>query len=246
MPHAACALPHSTARSPVSMECARFRAEAEKLVKSLEACGRSFLRVSTAEISISQFDEPAARDVLYRLTELPNAVHMLGEAPLSLAEARTLFNSCLLDALFSVVSRLQWAQFSTQLDLIAVCNSRGVPSMRGMVLADNALACLAELLHAWQRVSSFDGHETARLETFSRWFYWLEVSAWHQGWFKVVSGMHTAAGSRARSLFYARPSSLWRRFGLQSPHAADALTPRTWCWRRLRARCKGCAMSLQA
>lgn len=163
------------------MECGPFRVEAEQLVKALEACGRSFLRASTAEISISEFDEPAAQEVLYRLTELPNALHMLGEEPLSLAEARTLFNSCLLDTLFSVVSRLQWQQYCSQLDLIAVCNSRGVPSMRGLVLADNALACITELLHAWERVPLFRGGDTARMETFSRYGSWLEVSAWRRG-----------------------------------------------------------------
>ena len=142
------------------MASAQFKKQAEKRVRALEACGRPFWRSSRERISVAQFESPAARDALFDLSDLLNQLQLSGEGPLSLAQAQSLFNSCILDALCSVLTRLQWRQFGTDLDALANVN-------RGFIAAGRALDCVVQLLGACERVMSSEA-ETAWRETHSR------------------------------------------------------------------------------
>ena len=142
-------------------DVAQFRRQAEQLVHALEACGPSFAQSSRAEISISQLEDPQTTEALRSLTALPYQLAVDRDAPLSLAEARTLYKSCLLDTLCSILNRLQWRHFCGQLDDLALRD-------RGFTSASFALACIRELLRSWNRVKRSSDAETARLESFGR------------------------------------------------------------------------------
>ena len=140
----------------------QFSSQAEQLVSALEARGRSFERLSQAEITLSQLQHPLTRDAIYRLTDLPDLLHLAGEEPLSLAEARAFYQSRILDALCSVLRRLQWTQFCKRLDALGTDG-------RALTVASRALDCMYELLHAGWRVHSSEDAECARQEAFSRY-----------------------------------------------------------------------------
>ena len=143
------------------MAYAQFRSQGDQLVKALEARGHLFQRSAKAEIPISQLEgNPVTKDIFFRLADLPNLLNLAGDGPLSLAHARILYSSCILDTLYSVLSRIEWKTFCTQLDSIAVYG-------KGFILCGAALDCIFELLHAGWRVVA--GADTARRETFARY-----------------------------------------------------------------------------
>lgn len=145
------------------MAFASFRTQVEQLVGALEAHGRPFSQTSQAVISISLLKDPLTLGAFTSLTDLPFHLRLAGEEPLSLTEARGLYNSCLLDNLCSIVSRLEWEDF--QLDDLAPSPE----SPCGFTAASSALSCIRELLHAWQRVQPSSDAEAAALESFSRY-----------------------------------------------------------------------------
>ena len=140
------------------MDCAKFRRRAVQLGRALEARGRPFAQSSQAEISISQLEDPLTTEAFSSLIELPFQLRVAKDAPLSLTEARTLYNSSLLDTLCRILNRLQWRHFCNHVDDLA---SRG----RGFTSAGNALACIHELLRSWHRVQPSSDAEVARLES---------------------------------------------------------------------------------
>lgn len=83
---------------------------------------------------------------------------MAGEEALSLAEARALYQSCLLDTLCSVLRRIPWRQFCNQLDVIA-----GDESL--FILLGCGFDCIQKQISAWNHVLPI----SARLETFGRY-----------------------------------------------------------------------------
>ena len=87
------------------MAFAQFQSQVVELISALEARGRHFSQSSKAEISISELE--AHRDAFYQLTLLPMHLHLThGDEPLSLADARTLYRSGLIDVLCSILNRL--------------------------------------------------------------------------------------------------------------------------------------------
>ena len=140
---------------------AQFCRQAEQLVQALEARGGPFAQSSCAEISVSQLEDPLTTKAFRDLTDLPFILRVAGEAPLSLAEARTLYKSCLIDALCSVLRRLQWRCFCSRLDDLAALD-------RGFTTAGSALICIRELLESWHRIEPCSDEGTARPEIFGR------------------------------------------------------------------------------
>ena len=98
------------------MACAKFHSRAAQLVTSLEARGRQFLQSSTADIPVSQLEDPLTADTFYCLAVLPTWLGLNKNKRFTLAEARSLYNSRVLDTLCSILSRLQWGQFCNQHD----------------------------------------------------------------------------------------------------------------------------------
>ena len=144
------------------MAYAQFKSQAEQLVKALEARGGPFQQLSKAAISVSQLESnPVTKDIFFRLADLPNLLNLAGDGPLSLAHARILYSSAVLDTLCSILTRLQWKEFCAQLDCIAVYG-------KGFILCGAALDCIFELLHAGWRVTALGHADTARRETFGR------------------------------------------------------------------------------
>ena len=119
-----------------------------------------FLQSSKAQISVSQLDDPLTKEIFYRFVDLLPC--LAREEALSLAEARALYHSCLLDTLCSVLRRLQWRQFCNQLDVIA-----GDESL--FILLGCNLDCLQKQISAWNRVLPISDAALARLETFGRY-----------------------------------------------------------------------------
>ena len=148
------------------MATAQFQIQGQELVRALEARGRHFLPASKARIPLSELEDPVTGDILFRLTDLPSRLHLAGDERLQLTEARILYKSAVLDALCSLLKRLQWRQFCTQLDRLA--RSDG-----SFVLVGRALDCLMVLLRAWRHVGPQGVRPsrdtcTAMSETFNR------------------------------------------------------------------------------
>lgn len=153
-----------------------FQSQAAQLVSALEVRGRQYLPSSKAEISVSELE--AHQDAFYRLTRLPNQLNLTGNEPLSLAEARVLYKSSTLDTLCSVLNRLPWNHFCTQLGTL-VCHGRG------FIIASSAFDCIYDLLRAYRRVQPSDV-AAARLEVFGRCILWQEGSAYRLRWVRLV------------------------------------------------------------
>ena len=178
----------------------------DQLVRALEARGRLCMRSSTAEISVSQFESLLTDDdVLCLFDELLGPLSKAEEGPLSLAKARLLYNSSLNDALCSILKRLSWRQFSSQLDVLA-------DPLSGFMLASYVLDCALGLLSPWRRVQGHN-RETASLEVFGRYSkscaHWarLVLPVARMQTFKRLSHRTTGSGSRAWSPFYMRLST---------------------------------------
>ena len=144
------------------MAFAQFGRQAEQHVQALEARGRLFSQASEAGIPVSQLEDPRTLKAFRRLTELPSKLRLVGEEPLTLTEARALYDSCLLDTLCSILRRLQWTHFCTQLDDLAL-------EGRGFSSAGSAMACIRHLLHSRHRVQPSSDAETAELEYVGRY-----------------------------------------------------------------------------
>ena len=138
-----------------------FNRKAEELVSALKAHGRLFVQSSKAEVSVGQFEELLTEDVLKPLTALPHVLDFAGGQHLSLTQARTLDESGLLDALISILSRLNFRQFSSHLDALATRNT-------GFTLANVSLDCILVALSARWRVWPPSDMHLARREVFSR------------------------------------------------------------------------------
>ena len=142
-----------------------FRTQVEQLTGALEAHERSFCQASQAAIPVSLLKDSPTLEAFNSLTDLPFCLSLTGEEPLSLTEARVLFNSALLDTLCSVLSRLEWETFDLE-DLDATPHHPSSPDTpRGLTAVYVAVSCIRELLHAWQRVHPPDA---AALESFGR------------------------------------------------------------------------------
>ena len=142
-----------------SMDCEQFLTQSAELVSALEARGRCFERTSKAAISVSQFEHPLTNDAICRIMDL---LHLVGQQPLSLSEARNLFSSSILDTFCSLLSRLQWKQFRTRLD--ALETEEG-----GFRLASLALHTTYEMLSAGWEVQSHSNAESQEAqEDFNR------------------------------------------------------------------------------
>ena len=109
-----------------------FRRLAVQLNSVLETRGRPLLQSGSALILVSQFEQLFSGDAAERLRDLP--VLLRGarreKDPLTLSEARTILNCCLLDTLCSMLEKLQWSQICSRSD--AVSRKRGC-----MMLADS-------------------------------------------------------------------------------------------------------------
>lgn len=141
-----------------------FRRLAVQLNGVLETRGRPLLQPGSAGISFRQFEQLFSRDVAERLEDLPVLLHgaRREKDPLTLTEARTILNCCLLDTLCSVLEKLQWSQICSQSD--AISKKRGC-----MMLADCALDCISEALFIYERVQPSSCVDTARAEAFGRY-----------------------------------------------------------------------------
>ena len=141
------------------MAYTQFQSQVVEVISALEARGHQYSQSSKAEISISELE--AHQDAFYRLTRLPHQLHLTCEdETLSLAEARLLYNSSLLDTLFSILYRVPWTYFCT--DLHSLVCPRG-----GFLVAGSAFDCIYALLDAYRRVQPPSRH--ASLETFGRY-----------------------------------------------------------------------------
>ena len=142
-----------------------FRRFAVQLNSVLETRGRPLLQPGSAKISFRQFEQLFSGDVAERLRDLP--VLLRGarreKDPLTLAEARTINNCCLVDTLCSMLESLEWSQVLSQFD--AISKKRGC-----MMLADCALDCISEALYIYERVQPSSDVETARAEAFGRYY----------------------------------------------------------------------------
>ena len=144
--------------------CEQYQRRAKLLTHALTACGVQFSQASKAEIPISELEQPQVIAVCGQLAALQYQLSLTGEDPLSLTDARALFNSCVVDAMLSILSRLRWSQFCRQTDALAVLE-------RGFRLAGIGLTCVQELLHACHRVVPPHDADVARTETFGRYYY---------------------------------------------------------------------------
>lgn len=143
--------------------CARFSREVSQLVEALAQCGSQFLPSSRAGISIRELEYAfTAREAVFRVTDLAKLLDSARAEPLSLTEARTLLSSPLLDMLCSILSRLEWMQFCTELEALE-------SPMRGLFLVTSTLDCITELLRTWSRVQPVSDTMTAVKETFERY-----------------------------------------------------------------------------
>ena len=158
------------------MAFAQFHDHVKQHVKALEDCGSLFSISSNADIPVSQLEHLPTNEAFHRLTSLPSQLRLAGDEPLSLTEARQLYSSSLLDTLCSIIERLQWQQLRDKLDEL--------PTVGGaFVSAGCALNCIHKLLEAWSRVQPSSHAETARLETFGRYYrLWQEESADRPRW----------------------------------------------------------------
>ena len=147
------------------MAFASFRREAEHLIGALEARGRPFSQSSQAVISVSLLRNPLTLEAFKRLTDLPLQLRLAGEEPLSLAQARILFNSSLIDTLVSVIKRLQWDGFFSQLHALHMHGT-------GFTAIGSALSCVCQLLHAWHRVLPPSDAQRAALEALAGTTVW--------------------------------------------------------------------------
>ena len=127
------------------MACAQFQVQAVQLISALEARGRQFSQSSKAGISIAEFEHPLTRDAFIRLTNLQYQLHLDGDEPLSLADARILYLSPVLDTLCSVLARLPWRHFCIELGTLTAAD-------RSFMMAGSALNRIYALLHAHRRV----------------------------------------------------------------------------------------------
>ena len=135
----------------------------DQLVRALEAQGRQFMRSSTAEISVSQFEDLLTDDdVLCLFDDLMGSLSKADKGPLSLAEGRRLYDSQLLATLCSLLKRLNWRQFSSELDVLA-------DPLRGFMLACYVFDCALGLLNSWRRIEPPNA-VIAKLEVFGRYF----------------------------------------------------------------------------
>ena len=141
----------------------KFSVQAARLVGAWEACGRPFSLSSQDVIAIRQLNDPLPLEVFNSLAELPFQLRLAGEEPLSLAEARTLYDSIVLDTLCNVLSRLKWRGFCSPNELTQLSRNG-----RGFAAVGSALVCIRELLHAWHCVQPACDAETASLESFGR------------------------------------------------------------------------------
>ena len=141
-----------------------FRRLAVQLNSVLETRGRPLLQSGSALILVSQFEQLFSGDAAERLRDLP--VLLRGarreKDPLTLSEARTILNCCLLDTLCSMLEKLQWSQICSRSD--AVSRKRGC-----MMLADSALDCVYEALFTYECVQPSSHIEIARAEAFGRY-----------------------------------------------------------------------------
>ena len=138
-----------------------FSKKTKQLIKALEACGRHFSASSKAQISVSQFKKLLRKDTLFCLLHLPTLQHLAGDRPLSLTEARALYDSPILDSVCSILSRLTWREFGNRLDEVANVDGE-------FIAAGRALDCVIELLHARERVQPSRDAKIAWQESFSR------------------------------------------------------------------------------
>ena len=145
----------------VRLACDEHCKHMEELVEDLGADMRLLELASCAEVSVSQLEQ--YKDLFDCIIDLTVRLHLVGKVPLSLTEARALYQSCLLDMLCTVLGRLQWRQICDQLDALHL-------ESRGCVLAGRALSCVAELFHAWCRVEfATEDRQIAQQETFGRY-----------------------------------------------------------------------------
>ena len=144
------------------MAFAAFRRSVEQRAKALEECGSHFSQSSGADISVSQIEHIPTNEAFHRLTNLPFQLRLIEDEPLSLTEARMLYDSCLLDLLCSILNRMQWTQLCNRLEDPIAAGS-------GFAAAGCALRCIQALLQAWSRVKPPDA-KVARLETFGRYY----------------------------------------------------------------------------
>ena len=148
----------------VSAMAASFRRQAAQCARALEARGSAFLQASEAEISASQLEDPQTERIFLQLTtKLSNLLRAARDAdePLSLTEARSLYTCSLTDMLVSILSRLQWKPFCTQLDHLATHG-------RAFMLAGGALDCILELFLSGLRIQPSRAAVTAKLELYGR------------------------------------------------------------------------------
>ena len=177
------------------MAFASFRRQVEQLVRALEARGRPFSWSSQAAVTVSLLTNPLTLEAFKSLTDLPSELRLAGEEPLSLTQARAMFKSSLLDTLVSILSRVEWEDFSSQLDGLHMHGT-------GFTALGSALSCVCQLLHAWHRVQPPSDAQTAALESFNRYnCSACERSAHSPSWVRHVTSCCCAvSGSRARCL----------------------------------------------
>ena len=147
----------------VRLACDDLCQQMEQLVEDLGADRRLLALASSDEISVSQLEQ--YKDIFDRIKDLTARLHLVGNVPLSLTEARALYGSMLLHVLHKILSRLQWRELATQLDALHL-------EGRGCILAGCALSCAVELFHAWcrtERSTESNDHHTAQQETFLRY-----------------------------------------------------------------------------
>ena len=150
----------------------------DQLVRALEARGRQFQCSSTAEISVSQFESLMTdEDVLRLFDKLLGPLSKAEGGPLRLAEARSLYDSQLLATLCSILKRLNWRQFSSQLDVLA-------DPLRGFMLASYVFDCALGLLHSWRRVQP--PSDAASKEVFSRYSSCGRSCAHRPSWARLL------------------------------------------------------------
>ena len=158
---------------------AQFNGQVQQHVRALEECGSLFSQSSSADIPVSQLEHYQTNGAFHRLAYLPFQLHLTGDEPLSLTEARTLYNSDLLDTLCSILSRLSWKQLCNKLDDLIFVSG-------GFICACCALNCIHKLIEAWSRVKPSSNAETARRETFGRYYRVLQdESAYRLRWVRL-------------------------------------------------------------
>ena len=90
-----------------------------QLNSALKTRGGPILQSANAEISVKQFETLMTWEVSERLKVLSALLRMAyrEKEPLSLTTARCLYSGCLQDTLCSVLARVQWRQFCTQVSI---------------------------------------------------------------------------------------------------------------------------------